>query len=33
MVTHASILVWRSPWGHKASDTAERLSLSGIELG
>ena len=39
MATHSSILPWRiswteepgglySPWGHKESDTAERLSLS-----
>ena len=29
--THSSILAWRipySPWGHKQSDTTERLSLS-----
>ena len=30
--THSSILTWRipwrSPWGHKQSDTTERLSLS-----
>ena len=30
--THSSILDWRipraSPWGHKESDTTERLSLS-----
>ena len=29
--THSSILAWRSPWtvwGHKESDTTERLSLS-----
>ena len=38
MATHSSILVWRipwtedpmgySPWGHKESDTTERLSTS-----
>ena len=38
MATHSSILVWRipwteelggySPWGHKESDTTERLTLS-----
>ena len=31
--THSSILAWRipwlySPWGHKESDTTERLSLT-----
>ena len=29
--THSSILAWRIPWtvwGHKESDTTERLSLS-----
>ena len=32
--THSSILAWRipwtvyTPWGHKESDTTERLSLS-----
>ena len=25
---HPSILAWRSPWGHKESDTTEQLSLS-----
>ena len=25
--THSSILAWRSPWGHKESDTTEPLSL------
>ena len=24
---HSSILAWRSPWGHKESDTTDRLSL------
>ena len=38
MATHYSVLAWRtpwteepggdSPWGHKESDTAERLALS-----
>ena len=33
--THASILAWRIPWavypwGHKESDTTERLSLSHL---
>ena len=27
---HSSILAWRIPWGHKESDTTERLSLSGM---
>ena len=26
--THSSILAWRSPWGHKESDTTEQHSLS-----
>ena len=26
--THSSILAWRIPWGHKESDTTDRLSLS-----
>ena len=26
--THSSVLAWRIPWGHKESDTTERLSLS-----
>ena len=26
-VTHSSIQAWRIPWGHKESDTTERLSL------
>ena len=26
--THSSILAWYSPWGHKESETTERLSLS-----
>ena len=40
MATHSSILAWRiqwtkslvgySPWNHKESDTAERLTLSDI---
>ena len=25
---HSSSLAWRSPWGHKESDTTEQLSLS-----
>ena len=28
MGTHFSILAWRIPWGHKKSDTTERLTLS-----
>ena len=32
MATHSSILVWKIPglqsWGHKESDTTERLTLS-----
>ena len=24
--THSSILAWRIPWGHKESDTTERLN-------
>ena len=33
MATHSSILAWRirglySPWGHRESDTAEKLTLS-----
>ena len=33
--THSSILAWRipwtiGPWGHKESDTTERLSLSRV---
>ena len=42
MATHSSILAWRipwteepdrlySPWGHKKSDTTERLTLSQPE--
>ena len=27
MATHSSIPAWRIPWGHKESDTTERLSL------
>ena len=34
--THSSILAWRiprrSPWGHKESDTTERLSLHFTSL-
>ena len=34
--THSSILAWRipwtSPWGHKESDTTERLLLSLLYL-
>ena len=30
--THSNILAWRIPWGHKESDTAERISLSIIHL-
>ena len=43
MATHFSILGWRipwteepgglhSPWGHKESDTTERLSLQALLL-
>ena len=36
--THSSILAWRipqtvySPWGHKESDTSERLALTHLNL-
>ena len=43
MATHFSILAWRipwtgepgglSPWGHKESNTTEKLSLSGLRQG
>ena len=43
MATHFSILAWRihgqrslvgySPWGHKESDTTERLTLSLSQVG
>ena len=26
--THSSILAWRTPWGHKESDTTEQSSLA-----
>ena len=37
MATHSNILAWRihgvdSPWGHKESDTTDRLSLSHIHI-
>ena len=43
MATHSGILAWRipwteepggySPWGHKESDTTERLTLSLFHYG
>ena len=43
MATHFSLLAWRihgqrslvgySPWGHKESDTTERLTLSLSQVG
>ena len=32
MATHSSILAWRIPWGHKESDTTERLHFISLHF-
>ena len=33
MATHSSTLAWRIPWGHKESDTIERLHFTNEDNG